>query len=233
VVYGVVAVLRSSGTYLPLLFGLRLPSATPAVQSARPDRLLALPACGLHRGANPPSIDPVSKSVGPPHCCAHPLDGHAASRVWSRQPIPMLQRCPRQASTSGPPARCNADRRCCPPCSGTFSPHAKPKLRYCPSPHITWDAEHNVLLRPCWAWGSVRRTADRIGGQEPSGGGVVEADAHEGEPAGGVGGALLGAEPAVAAGPGGGGVAGGAVFVGGAVADARVPAGALVPTMSP
>jgi hypothetical protein len=44
--------------------------------------------------------------------------------------------------------------------------------------------------------------------EEPSGGGVVEADSHEGEPAGGVGGPLLGAEAAVAACSDGGGVAG-------------------------
>lgn len=51
---------------------------------------------------------------------------------------------------------------------------------------------------------------DGVGGEEGSGGGVVEADAHEGELGEGVGGALVGAEPGVAVGDGG--VSGGAVL---------------------
>ena len=66
--------------------------------------------------------------------------------------------------------------------------------------------------------GVVVAAGDGVDGEEPSGGGVVEADSHEGEAGEVVGGALFGAEPAVGVGCGGG-VAGCTVFGGFAVAD--------------
>jgi hypothetical protein len=59
--------------------------------------------------------------------------------------------------------------------------------------------------------------ADGVHGEEASGHRVVEPDTHEGKTAWGVGRPLLHTEPAVTALPDGGGVAGVAVFIGGAI----------------